>query len=106
MLRRVDAASALRIQPRDLKRLVRALEVYFLTGRPLTEHFAATASPLNDMEVIPVALRLPAGQIADRVARRVDTRTGRPSSISTACATPTRRARSSRRRTGATRGAS
>ena len=39
-------ASAVRIQPRDLKRLVRALEVYFLTGRPLTAHFAATASPL------------------------------------------------------------
>src|SRR5437773_2989866 len=34
MLRRVDAASARRIQPRDLKRIVRALEVYFLTGRP------------------------------------------------------------------------
>src|SRR5206468_9050373 len=34
MVRRVDAASATRIQPRDLKRLVRALEVFFLTGRP------------------------------------------------------------------------
>ena len=31
--------SALRIQPRDRKRLVRALEVYLLTGRPLTSHF-------------------------------------------------------------------
>ena len=30
----------LRIQARDRKRLVRALEVYFLTGRPLTAHFA------------------------------------------------------------------
>ena len=42
MLRKVDPASALRIQPRDLKRLVRALEVFFLTGRPLTAHFAET----------------------------------------------------------------
>jgi tRNA dimethylallyltransferase len=33
MLGRVDAASASRIQPRDQKRIVRALEVYFLTGR-------------------------------------------------------------------------
>src|SRR5437764_2158791 len=33
MLRRVDPASSARIQPRDLKRLVRALEVYLLTGR-------------------------------------------------------------------------
>ena len=33
---RVDPASAERVQPRDLKRIVRALEVYLLTGRPLT----------------------------------------------------------------------
>src|SRR5260221_441855 len=35
MLGRVDTDSALRIQPRDLKRLVRALEVFFLTRPPL-----------------------------------------------------------------------
>jgi tRNA dimethylallyltransferase len=72
MLGRVDAASAGRIQPRDLKRIVRALEVYFLTGRPLTAHFAATASPLPDLRVIPIALRLPAEQTSARVTRRVD----------------------------------
>jgi len=32
MVTRVDPESGLRIQPRDLKRLVRALEVYFQTG--------------------------------------------------------------------------
>ena len=72
LLRRVDAASALRIQPRDLRRLVRALEVFFLTGRPLTAHFADTASPIPDVEVVSVALRLPAAQISERVTRRVD----------------------------------
>ena len=36
MLRCVDPPSGLRIQPRDIKRMIRALEVYFLTGRPLT----------------------------------------------------------------------
>ncbi|HZP47399.1 MAG TPA: tRNA (adenosine(37)-N6)-dimethylallyltransferase MiaA [Vicinamibacterales bacterium] len=72
MLKRVDAASARRIQPRDLKRIVRALEVYCLTGRPLTEHFADTTAPLPGVPVIAVALRLPADRIAERVARRVD----------------------------------
>jgi tRNA dimethylallyltransferase len=72
MLRKVDPASALRIQPRDLKRLVRALEVFFLTGRPLTAHFADTVSPLPDVDVVAVALRLPAEQISERVTRRVD----------------------------------
>ncbi len=71
MLRRVDAASADRIQPGDLKRMIRALEVYFLTGRPLTAHFADTASPIAGMRVIAIGLRLPMAAIADRTARRV-----------------------------------
>ena len=71
-LARVDPASAVRIQPRDLKRLVRALEVYLLTGRPLTEHFAETAPPLPEYEVAAFALQIPAEATAERVARRVD----------------------------------
>jgi tRNA dimethylallyltransferase len=71
-LGRVDAESALRIQPRDVKRVVRALEVYLLTGRPLTAHFAATQSLIPDVDVVAIGLRLPAEQIAGRVSRRVD----------------------------------
>ena len=72
MLRKVDPESAVRIQPRDLKRLVRALEVYYLTGRPLTAHFADTASPIPGVDVLPIGLRLPAADISARVTRRVD----------------------------------
>jgi tRNA dimethylallyltransferase len=71
-LQRVDPASAARIQPRDRKRMVRALEVYLLTGRPLTAHFAATAPPLPEFDVHAVGLRLPAPLLAERLARRVD----------------------------------
>ena len=72
MLTRVDPESGRRIQPRDLKRLVRALEVFFLTGRSLTSHFADTASPIPDIDVLAIALRLPAAAISERVTRRVD----------------------------------
>ena len=72
MLAKVDPESALRIQPRDLKRLVRALEVFFLTGRPLTAHFVETASPIPEVEVVAIGLRLPAAEISARVTRRVD----------------------------------
>jgi tRNA dimethylallyltransferase len=72
MLRRVDRESAVRIQPRDLKRIVRALEVFFLTGRPLTAHFVDTASPIAGVAVLPIGVRLPAAQISERVTRRVD----------------------------------
>jgi tRNA dimethylallyltransferase len=72
LLRKIDPESALRIQPRDLKRLVRALEVFFLTGRPLTAHFADTASPIPDVDVLAIGLRLPPADISERVTRRVD----------------------------------
>jgi tRNA dimethylallyltransferase len=72
LVRRVDPESALRIQPSDRKRLIRALEVYFLTGMPLTRHFAETVSPLEGYAVVPLALRLPADATAERVRRRVD----------------------------------
>ena len=69
---RVDPASAQRILPRDRKRLVRALEVYLTTGRPLTDHFAATTSPIAEYDVLPLGLRLPREALRPRVARRVD----------------------------------
>jgi tRNA dimethylallyltransferase len=72
MLRKVDPESAVRIQPRDLKRLIRALEVFLLTGRPLTSHFADTASPIPGVDVLAIGLRLPAADISERVTRRVD----------------------------------
>jgi len=72
MLQRVDPPSAVRILPGDRKRLIRALEVFFLTGRPLTAHFADTVSPIAGMRVIAIALRIESALTAERVARRVD----------------------------------
>jgi tRNA dimethylallyltransferase len=71
-LAKVDPPSAARIQPNDVKRVVRALEVWILTGRPLTDHFADTASPLPEYSVIAVALQITPEETAERVARRVD----------------------------------
>jgi tRNA dimethylallyltransferase len=72
MLRRVDPSASARIQAADTKRVVRALEVYFLTGEPLTAHFTRTAAPLSFAEVVALALRVPAALTAERTARRVD----------------------------------
>ena len=72
LLKRVDPDSADRIMPRDRKRLVRALEVYLSTGRPLTAHFADTRSPVADCEVIAIGLKIPAALTAERVALRVE----------------------------------
>ena len=71
-LGRVDPGSAARIQMRDRKRLVRALEVYLLTGQPLTSHFTATASPIAGFRILPLGVVLPRPELRARVARRVD----------------------------------
>ena len=70
-LARVDPASARRIQPRDEKRIVRALEVYLLTGRPLTDHFDETTSPIEGVQVLTIGLSMPRPWLRERVARRV-----------------------------------
>jgi tRNA dimethylallyltransferase len=72
LLAHVDPASGARIMARDRKRIVRALEVYFTTGTPLTAHFAGTRSLIEDCDVTAIALKLPAELTAARVARRVD----------------------------------
>ena len=71
-MRRLDPGSATRIQPRDTKRLVRAIEVALVSGVPMTAHFAETASPIADYDVIAIGVRLPAAETAARVARRVE----------------------------------
>jgi tRNA dimethylallyltransferase len=71
-LTRVDDASGRRIQPRDRKRLVRALEVYLLTGRPLTAHFADTISPAGVLKTLAIGVSVPRPALLDRVSRRVD----------------------------------
>jgi tRNA dimethylallyltransferase len=71
-LARIDPESAARIQPRDQKRLVRALEVYLLTGRPLTAHFAETQSALPGFDVLTLGLVDPQPDREARVTRRVD----------------------------------
>jgi tRNA dimethylallyltransferase len=72
ILARVDPRSAARIMPRDEKRLVRALEVWLLTGQPLSAHFADTRPPLPDYDICVIGLRLPSEDIGARVARRVE----------------------------------
>jgi len=71
-VRRLDPGSATRIQPRDTKRLVRALEVALVSGVTMTDHFADTVSPIADFDVVAIGVRLPSAATAARVARRVE----------------------------------
>ena len=47
-LTRVDPVSARKIPPTNIQRLIRALEVYLLTGRPISEWHRKTRRPTNE----------------------------------------------------------
>jgi len=80
-LAEVDPKTAERLHPNDVRRVVRALEVHILTGKPIsdwqqtwdTPSFAA--KPENAPQPLPIpaiALELPREELYDRINRRVD----------------------------------
>jgi len=66
----LDPAAAVRIHPRDTKRLVRALEVAALTGRPLSEAHAPSPDPNFESRLM--ILDVSRAALADRIDRRVE----------------------------------
>lgn len=56
LLAHVDGAAAARTHPRDRVRIVRALEVYWLTGRPITAHQAGGSQPLEGYRTLVLGL--------------------------------------------------
>jgi len=69
-LSEVDAAAAARISPADDKRIVRALEVFELTGVPLSELHRAEQPALSAERIVVVALAASRPWLAERVAER------------------------------------
>ena len=72
-LRQVDPESANRIHPNDLVRIIRALEVFELTGEPISRHFARQGrSQLEGFTVLRLGLELPRPQLYQRINLRVE----------------------------------
>ncbi len=68
----VDPEYARKIGERDRVRIVRALEVYEATRRPLSEHFLRTESPVKGIDVVRIGLRLDRQTLFRRIEGRVD----------------------------------
>jgi tRNA dimethylallyltransferase len=71
-LRAVDAESAERIAPADLKRIVRAIEVYELTGTPISAHHRRHHFQGGAYETMTVGLTLPRERLYAAINHRVD----------------------------------
>lgn len=67
----IDPKTASRLKPNDSQRIQRALEIYLLTGKPMSELLARTAAPSLPFALLPIALE-PSDRsvLHDRIAAR------------------------------------
>jgi tRNA dimethylallyltransferase len=71
LLRRLDAQSAARISPNDTQKVIRALEVCLIAGRPLSEVHQVGREPLKGYRAIKIGLHPPRESLHERIGRRV-----------------------------------
>ena len=71
-LRSCDPESADRIHPNNLTRVIRALEVYELTGTPMSEHQQQWHPENQRYPFIAFGLTMPREQLYNRIEQRVD----------------------------------
>ncbi|RNC28820.1 MAG: tRNA dimethylallyltransferase [Candidatus Dichloromethanomonas elyunquensis] len=74
VLKRYDPVSAEKLHPNDTSRIIRALEVYELTGLPLSEQrdYLEKEYPELDESVLYIGLTAPRGFLYERINRRCD----------------------------------
>jgi len=73
VLRRLDPEAALRIGSRDRPKMIRAIEVCLLTGRPISEVHRSGRTPLEGYHPIKIGLQPPRAALYQRIERRVQT---------------------------------
>jgi tRNA dimethylallyltransferase len=71
-LEAVDPEYARKVRSKDRVRIIRALEVHIATGRPISEHFHETRSPVMGRTVVLLGLRLEREPLCRRIDDRVE----------------------------------
>ena len=71
-LQKVNAATAARIHPNDTYRIIRALEIFELTGKPLSEHQRAHGFSDSPYRVLKIGLFLDRKILYNRIDERVE----------------------------------
>lgn len=68
----LDPPTAARLHPNDVRRVIRALEVLEVTGKPLSQHLAEAEARPPRYQPISVGLTRPRDELYRRIDRRVD----------------------------------
>jgi tRNA dimethylallyltransferase len=73
VLRRLDPEASVRIGSRDRPKMIRAIEICLLTGRPVTDVHSGGRTGLEGYHPIKIGLQPPRAALYDRIERRVQT---------------------------------
>jgi tRNA dimethylallyltransferase len=72
ILARKDPANAARIAPRDTQKIIRAIEMRILAGKPVTEIHMGNRGPLEGYDVVKIGLLPPRPALYARIDSRVE----------------------------------
>ncbi len=71
-LMKVDPVTGKKVHPNDVKRIVRAMEIYHLTGKPMSEYRQNLKNAEIPYELAMIGLTMDRSKLYDRINRRVD----------------------------------
>lgn len=72
-LREIDPITSAKLHPNDIRRIIRALEVYKLTGKPISYYQLTTQNrPNPDYDVLMIGLTMDREKLYNRIEARVD----------------------------------
>jgi tRNA dimethylallyltransferase len=72
MLKRVDPEAAEKLHPNDIKRIIRALEVYHCSGKPMSQYHRTIKKEEVPYDLAMVGLRMNRKDLYRRIEQRVD----------------------------------
>ncbi len=72
LLKRIDPGSALRLHANDTRRIIRALEVYYCSGKPMSALMGNTKHHQALYDVVFIGLRMEREELYKRIELRVD----------------------------------
>ena len=72
MLKNIDIESAERISINDRKRIIRAIEIFEITGKTMTEFNKNFREPIEEYNLVMIGLNMNREKLYNRINRRVD----------------------------------
>ncbi len=76
MLDKIDPETAAKLHPNDIRRVIRALEVFHITGRTMSDYRQDFANMESQYDLVYLGLNMNRNDLYDRINKRVDTMLG------------------------------